>query len=173
MKKNLISVIILALCVANFVLTAILMFAVLPETKKANALIDDIAAAIKLDLQSGAGSGSSYPIDQQEEYAVNGGEAMNIIFKNDGSKEDHYCVIKVTLMVNNKSENYKEMITNQGLSKKQSIITDEINTIISSKTTSEFKADQAAVKSEILSQLQEYFGVDFIIDVMFTSVMTQ
>ena len=38
---------------------------------------------------------------------------------------------------------------------------------------SEFKADQAAVKSEILSQLQEYFGVDFIIDVMFTSVMTQ
>ena len=141
--------------------------------------ITDYATALGIDDWTGttgvnvSGTSDLAPIDQQEEYAVNGGEAMNIIFKNDGSKEDHYCVIKVTLMVNNKSENYKEMITNQGLSKKQSIITDEINTIISSKTMSEFKADQAAVKSEILSQLQEYFGADFIIDVMFTSVMTQ
>lgn len=34
MKKNLISVVILALVFANFVLTALLMFSVLPETKK-------------------------------------------------------------------------------------------------------------------------------------------
>ena len=34
MKKNLISVLILALVFANFVLTAILMFTVLPETQK-------------------------------------------------------------------------------------------------------------------------------------------
>lgn len=33
MKKNLISVVILALVFANFVLTALLMFSVLPETK--------------------------------------------------------------------------------------------------------------------------------------------
>ena len=40
MKKNLISVIILALVLANFVLTALLVFTVLPETKKANKLIE-------------------------------------------------------------------------------------------------------------------------------------
>ena len=34
MKKNLISVVILALVFANFVLTALLMFSVLPETSK-------------------------------------------------------------------------------------------------------------------------------------------
>ena len=34
MKKNLISVVILALVFANFVLTALLMFSVLPETKR-------------------------------------------------------------------------------------------------------------------------------------------
>ena len=42
MKKNLISVLILALVFANFVLTAILMFSVLPETKKANTLIEKV-----------------------------------------------------------------------------------------------------------------------------------
>ena len=54
MKKNLISVVILALVFANFVLTALLMFSVLPETKKANTLIEKVCSAIDLDLNSGA-----------------------------------------------------------------------------------------------------------------------
>ena len=49
MKKNLISVLILALVFANFVLTAILMFTVLPETQKANTLIEKVCSAIDLE----------------------------------------------------------------------------------------------------------------------------
>lgn len=59
MKKNLISVVILALVFANFVLTALLMFSVLPETKKANTLIEKVCSAIDLDLNSGAATGTS------------------------------------------------------------------------------------------------------------------
>ncbi len=39
MKKNLMSVIILALVFANFVLTAILMFTVIPQTKKKQTIL--------------------------------------------------------------------------------------------------------------------------------------
>ena len=53
MKKNLMSVIILALVFANFVLTALLMFTVLPETKKANKMIEDVCNAVDLELNSG------------------------------------------------------------------------------------------------------------------------
>ena len=53
MKKNLISVLILALCFANLVLTALLIFTIIPETKKANNLIDQVCQAISLDLNSG------------------------------------------------------------------------------------------------------------------------
>ena len=52
MKKNLMSVIILALVFANFVLTAILMFTVIPQTKKANNLIDQICESVSLYLNS-------------------------------------------------------------------------------------------------------------------------
>ena len=52
MKKNLISVLILALCFANLVLTALLIFTIIPETKKANNLIDQVCQAISLDLNS-------------------------------------------------------------------------------------------------------------------------
>ena len=40
MKKNLITVIILALVLANLILTAILVFTIIPQTKKSNQLID-------------------------------------------------------------------------------------------------------------------------------------
>ena len=71
MKKNLISVLILALCFANLVLTALLIFTIIPETKKANNLIDQVCEAISLDLNSGtATSGSQLPQDQIVDYAL-------------------------------------------------------------------------------------------------------
>ena len=77
MKKNLISVVILALVFANFVLTALLMFSVLPETKKANTLIEKVCSAIDLDLNSGAATGTSnISIDDQEIYKVSEGEDL-------------------------------------------------------------------------------------------------
>ena len=48
MKKNLISVIILALLIVNIVLTAIMMFSVTGASKKTAALVDDIAMVLDL-----------------------------------------------------------------------------------------------------------------------------
>ena len=48
MKKNLMTVIILALVLVNLVLTAILAFTIIPQTRKSNQLIDKIASAIDL-----------------------------------------------------------------------------------------------------------------------------
>ena len=54
MKKNLISVLILALVLANLILTAILAFTIIPQTKKSNELIDQVCSAIDLELESGS-----------------------------------------------------------------------------------------------------------------------
>ena len=51
MKKNLMTVIILALVLVNLVLTAILAFTIIPQTRKSNQLIDKIASAIDLELE--------------------------------------------------------------------------------------------------------------------------
>ena len=42
MKKNLMTLIILALVVVNLVLTAILMFTIVPQTQKANEMMEII-----------------------------------------------------------------------------------------------------------------------------------
>jgi hypothetical protein len=109
MKKNLISVLILALCFANLVLTALLIFTIIPETKKANNLIDQVCQAISLDLNSGtATSGSQLPQDQIVDYALTADDdtlTFNFAPSEDGNT--HYLVCGISLSLNKKSDGYK------------------------------------------------------------------
>ena len=50
MKRNLLSIIILALLVVNIVMTAVMMFTIVPANKKTISLVGDIASAMKLEL---------------------------------------------------------------------------------------------------------------------------
>lgn len=168
MKKNLISVLILALVFANFVLTAILMFTVLPETQKANTLIEKVCSAIDLDLNSGGTNETSdIPIDQQDTYKVNEGEKIttNLAKGNDG--KSHYAIVKVSLVLNKKSDNYKtynqEFLTNQDETIKNDVIQ-----VIGQYTLDEFESNKEQVKAEILSDMQKLFGADLVIGVNFS-----
>lgn len=168
MKKNLISVLILALVFANFVLTAILMFTVLPETQKANTLIEKVCSAIDLDLNSGGtNETSSIPIDQQDTYKVNEGEKIttNLAKGNDG--KSHYAIVKVSLVLNKKSDDYgtynQEFLANQDETIKNDVIQ-----VIGQYTLDEFEANKEQVKSEILSDMQKLFGADLVIGVNFS-----
>lgn len=168
MKKNLMSVLILALVFVNLVLTAILMFSVLPETKKANMLIEKVCSAIDLDLNSGAATGvSNIPIDQQEVYKVNEGEKITTNFAQGSDGKNHYVVLKVSLVLNKKSDNYKtynqEFFTSQDETIKNSIIQ-----VIGSYTIDEFESNKDEVKGEILSDMQELFGADLVVGVNFS-----
>ena len=168
MKKNLISVLILALVFANFVLTAILMFTVLPETQKANTLIEKVCSAIDLDLNSGGTNATSnIPIDQQDTYKVNEGEKIttNLAKGNDG--KSHYAIVKVSLVLNKKSDNYatynQEFLANQDETIKNDVIQ-----VIGQYTLDEFETNKEQVKSEILSDMQKLFGADLVIGVNFS-----
>lgn len=59
MKKNLLAVIILALVLVNLILTAVLVFSIIPQTKKSNELIDQVCAAINIELEGGQNKDSS------------------------------------------------------------------------------------------------------------------
>ena len=168
MKKNLISVLILALVFANLVLTAILMFTVLPETQKANTLIEKVCSAIDLDLNSGGtNETSNIPIDQQDTYKVNEGEKIttNLAKGNDG--KSHYAIVKVSLVLNKKSDNYatynQEFLANQDETIKNDVIQ-----VIGQYTLDEFETNKEQVKSEILSDMQKLFGADLVIGVNFS-----
>jgi flagellar FliL protein len=177
MKKNLISVIILALTVANLVLTALLVFTILPETKKANQLIDSVCQAIDLDLNSGAaGSSTSIPIDQIETYTVNDGESMTINLRTDAKADgsagtSYYAILVVSLSLNVESDNY-EKYSPTVLAEKETIIQDDIRQIVSQYSKDELDADPQTVKDEILADMQSMFGADYVVGVNFPQMQT-
>ena len=175
MKKNLITVIILALVLANLILTAILVFTIIPQTKKSNQLIDQVCSAINLELQSGENTPATpeVPIEDVETYAITDGFTVNLKQGEDGKQ--HYAVFSVSLSLNTKSDGYKTYGGSEGLAAKVTIIQSEINTIVNGYTLDEFNANgYQNVKDDILKTLQDMVGgSDFIVGVNFSSVQTE
>lgn len=169
MKKNLMTVIILALVFANFVMTAIMMFTVLPQTQKANELITKVCEAIDLELNSGAATGlSNLPIDQIATYNVSSGETMTINLA-DG---DHYALVAVSLSINKESDRYLDSTT-EILTEQESIIKNTINQIIRQYTKDELLQNAENAQDEICKSLQKTYGTDYIVGVNFSTLTAQ
>lgn len=173
MKKNLISVLILALTFVNFILTALLLFTVLPETKKANELVEKVCSAIDLELNSGSASGiSDIPIDDVTTFALNGGEKINMNLKMTDDGEPHYAVIKVSLSLNTKSDNYKKY-SPEVLKTKEEIIRNNVIQIVGDYTLEQLSQDSTVVQNAILKDMQGMFGSDYVVGVNFSDMTYQ
>lgn len=163
MKKNLMTLIILALVVVNSVMTAVMMFITIPQTQKANEMITRVCEAIDLELNSGAATGlSNLPIDRIETYDVASGESMTINLKGGG-----YVVASVCISVDNESETYKEKNGTEYLSTKESVIKSSIIEIIGKYAKADLIDGTADLEAELLNVLKKTFGADYVVGVGF------
>ena len=171
MKKNLITVVILALVVVNLVLTAVLTISIVPETKKANELITKVCSAIDLDLQAGDTAGSlAIDIADMVDYPVNEGATMTINLKDNGSGREDYAVIAISLSLDSTNEEYTTKFGGNGdLSAYDSVLCDTIKTVVANHTIDDMRNNEDKVKEEILEELQRLFKSSFIVRVNFSS----
>lgn len=174
MKKNMISIIILALLIVNVVLTAIMMFSVTSASKKTAALVDNIATALDLELTAKNGDGEAaeeiIPMTDTETYQIS--ESMTIPLKaSEGDDEEHYCLVSVTLSINTKDKGYKTY--GSDLSGQESLIKSEINDAFGQYTLEEARNSQDQIRQEILERVQTMFDSEFIYNVSFSDIMFQ
>ncbi|MBR5650481.1 flagellar basal body-associated FliL family protein [Pseudobutyrivibrio sp.] len=169
MKKNLITVVILALVVVNLVLTAVLTISIVPETKKANELITKVCSAIDLDLQAGDTAGSlAVNVEDLFDYAVNSGETMTINLKNSGDGKDHYGILGISLSLDTTNEDYAKFGSGD-LTQYDNVISDTIKSVVAGHTVDEMRNNEEGVKEEILEALQTLFKSSVIVRVNFSS----
>lgn len=176
MKKNLITVMILALLIVNLVLTAVLAFTMMPATKNANALIAKVAAAIDLELTNASGEQKpNVPIENIEVFNVpSGEESMTINLKSNGDGKDHFAIVVTSLSLDKKSEGYKTH--GASMIEKESIIRDAIFSVISSHTIDDMKNNIQGVQTEILEKVQAIYGKvgkELIVGIGFRSIQYQ
>lgn len=172
MKRNLISIVILALLAINIVFSAITMFSVASTNKKTAALVTDIASAIQIDLKGTAISPQkTVPMENVVTYDI---AEMTIALKRgldaEGNPDkDHYAMVSVTLSMDSKHKDYK---TYGDLTTRESLIKGEINDVVSQYTIDEVRDNNHALEEEILQRIQTMFDSDFIYDIILTTLVS-
>lgn len=173
MKKNLMSVIILALLVVNLVLTAIMMFTTVSANRKTAALVDNIATVLDLELSTGSAGQEAevvtVSVTDSQVYDI--ADAMTIALKPSEDGSDHYALCEVSFSLNTKDEDYK---TYQPLlAERESKIKSEIIDVIGSYTKEEASANVPGLQQAILERIQKMFDSDFIYEAYFRDIKFQ
>lgn len=171
MKKNILSILILALLIVNIVLTAIMMFSVMGMTKKTSALVTDIAAIIKLDMAEGTEEAPAESVPMSDIAVYELPEAMTIPLKMGDDGVQHYAVVAVSLSMNTKDKDYKTY--GETIKEKQSLIQNQIIDVFGSHTLEEAQSNQDTLKGEITKKIQELYDSSFIFNVNFSDIKFQ
>ena len=173
MKKNLLSILILALLIVNIVLTAIMMFSVVGTSRRTSALVSDIASVLKLELTGTDAEDAiaeEIPMSQTAFYNIS--EEMTITLKNseDGSK--HYLLLSAALSMNTKDKGYKKYGDAEAMLSAEPVIKSEIVDAISSYTMEELKDENKIndAKQQILDRIHEIFDSEFIYNISFSDI---
>ncbi|MCQ2148571.1 MAG: hypothetical protein MJZ16_13825, partial [Bacteroidales bacterium] len=110
MKKNMLSIVILALLVVNIALTSVMLFSVTGTMKKSAKLIDGISSALSLEVASPADTtedaASAITVDDIQVYAIENQMTISLAKGADG--EAHFCLVSVSLSLNTKDPDYEK-----------------------------------------------------------------
>lgn len=166
MKKNLLTVLIMALVIVNIVLTSVMMFSVMSTNRKTADLVMNIATAMNLELTiPGEEEKVIVSLEDTQVYAIE--ESLTIPLKSEGSKTT-YMMFKIAFSMNTKHDDYKTY--GETIGERESLIKDAIRTVVMAHTESECRNDIEGLKTEILKAVQDLFQSDFIYNVAIDAV---
>lgn len=170
MKKGLINVILLILAVTNVVLTAIIVFAVVPAMNNTNDLVAKVSKAIDLEKEGNSQYTDNISIDDLVTYNF----ADKVTVSLAGSTDDnvHYTQFGVTLSLNKNEEGYDTY--KDKLAENEQLMSAKILKIVSKYTTAEVQNNQKAILQEITLALREmYNNTNFIYETSFVNIVFQ
>lgn len=180
MKKNILSIIILALLLVNIILTAVMMFNVTSTNRKVAGLVSNIATVMNLELTV-PGEDTQEPevsLADTQVYAIAGSMTMPLALETvtdeNGRQESRqgYLVCNVSFSMNTKHKDYKKYGSEEAMAEKEELLKDAINTIVSRHTASQLQADVGLedLKAELLKAIQDLYQSDFIYKVSISEV---
>ena len=106
MKKNLMTVLILALLVVNIVLTSVMLVSIVGTNKKTAQLVDNITTAMNLELTvPGDEETTNVALTDTEVYNI--ADSMTIPLKSEAGAKQDYIMFDVSLSINKKHKDYK------------------------------------------------------------------
>lgn len=177
MKKNLLSIIILALLVINLAMNGFMLLSVMTTNSQTAKLISDIAAALELEASGGSGGGFSngasgnVGVANIATFGFTGDNNLTISLKPGTDGKQHYMVADVVFSMNTASTDYATYGTSDSLSSMNDLIKARVIEVLSKYTMEELQNDIQTAKDEVLEAVQTlYNGSGFIYEVSITAI---
>lgn len=181
MKKNLISIIILALLVVNIALTSVMMFSVMNTNQKTTRLVGDIASALELEFSDPSGQEQQAEVSIADTATYKFADPLTIRLKDSGKdgqedgkehSKEHYFITNVSFSMNTKDKAYKKY--GETIAEQDDLLKSSVYTVISDYTLEELRADNnEKAAQDILEQIQAMYDSKFIFKVNFIDFMYQ
>ncbi|MBE5840187.1 Flagellar basal body-associated protein FliL [Butyrivibrio sp. INlla18] len=176
MKKNLLSIIILALLVINLAMNGFMLLSVMTTNSQTAKLISDIAAALELEASGGAGGGFSNSnsgtvgVANIATFGYTGDNNLTISLKPGADGKTHYMLADVVFSMNTAAQDYATYGSSESLASMSDLVKAKVIDVLSSYTMEELQADMQTAKDQVLEAVQELYGSNFIYDVSISAI---
>lgn len=169
MKKNILTVVIMASTVINLILTIVMVFSIVPAMNKTNKLVDKVASVIDLEIDKE--EEAAYSVENLEAHTIAFESKQTINLKADaGDTESHFVVIDgITVSFNKEAEDYEKIA--ESVKAADVYITDFVKEAISEQTITTL--NEQAVKEAALAKIQDFYGSKCIVRISLSGFMFQ
>lgn len=166
MKKNILTIIIMAMCIINIVLSAVIIFSIVPNANKSTALVNKVAQIIDLELESPDNELANLGVSDIATYLFDERMTCKLAKSDDG---DHYAVLYLSLSLNKTHDDYPDLepLIKQYENDIKEIVSDEF----AKYTEDEVMDKKEDIKSQVRIRIQELFKSNFIINVSFGNIL--
>ncbi|MHB8131432.1 MAG: flagellar basal body-associated FliL family protein [Mobilitalea sp.] len=168
MKKNILTIIIMAIVLINTVLTAVLIFAIVPTSNKTSQLVAKVASIVDLELESPDEGEAEIAVSDIKTHVIPDKLTINLKKSDDGS---HFAIVNVTLSINSKNE--KAAALTLLISDNENAIKEIVTEEFGKYSIDDVTDNKKLIKEQILIRIQELFKSDFIINVSFGNIILQ
>ena len=171
MKKNLITVLILAISIINLVFNILLVFVFMPSANKTNKLITDIAKVLDLEIASQSNGDNTFDVSNLVYFKLEQGNPINLAA--DGTNESHVLQYGITINLDKTSSDYSK--TESTLTESKDVIYDITRNIIGRYTYAQVVDVnvQNQIKEEVLQALKQTFNSESIHSISFYNWVAQ
>ena len=167
MKKNILTIIIMAIVLINTVLTGVLLFVIVPASNKTAKLVDKVASIVNLELEDPDADKNKQSVEDIVTYKF--AEELTINLKSSGDGVSHFALVPVSLAMNSKHPDYEKF--KEKMSDYEGVIEEIISDEINKYTKNEVLDKKKEIKDVVLIRIQEFFNSDFIINVNFGNMV--
>ncbi|MCH5264877.1 MAG: hypothetical protein J1F02_03185 [Lachnospiraceae bacterium] len=168
MKKNILTIVIMAATLMNLILTIVLIFSVMPAMNKTGNLIDKVASVIDLEIDDK---------NEQEEYTIEdlvtfpiqyeSNQTINLQ-KDPGDSTAHYAQLSgMVISFNPKAEDYDDIYAS--VTTNTVYVEDIVKATIGEYSLTTY--NDTAVKEEALKRIQERYNTKCIVDISLTGLV--